>query len=105
MLFVALAGPGSNLLLAAASSVCLGILYRVSAGLAGGPVGLMLQYCIIVNCVLAVFNLIPVPPLDGSAVILHFLPIDAARSYASLRRYALPVLLLIMVAGRRCLEA
>lgn len=100
LLFVALAGPGSNLLLAAVSSVCLGLLYRAAGtGSVVGAVGLMLQYCIIINCVLAVFNLIPVPPLDGASVILHFLPTDAARSYASLQRYALPALLLIMVAG------
>jgi Zn-dependent protease len=99
LLFVALAGPCSNLALAAASSVSLGLLYRANMAVAVGAVGLMLQYGIIINCVLACFNLIPLPPLDGASVVFHFLPSDVVLRYASLQRYALPVLLLIMVAG------
>jgi Zn-dependent protease len=99
LLFVALAGPASNLLLAGLSSVGLGMLYRFGIAIGGGALNLMLQYGIVMNCVLAVFNLIPIPPLDGASVILHVLPPDAARRYASLQRYALPVLLLLMIAG------
>ena len=77
---VALAGPASNLLLALAFA----LLVRVvpEGGEAGGsawasflgPLALMGYAGVVMNCALALFNLIPIPPLDGSWVVMRFLP-------------------------------
>ena len=75
---VALAGPASNLLLALAFA----LLVRVAPGPdAGGwwsflaPLQVMGYAGVVMNCALALFNLIPVPPLDGSWVLMRFLPL------------------------------
>lgn len=96
---VAAAGPASNLLLALISAILLGL----TAGLAGrlpadhafaSPAGFLLlvwQTGIIVNVVLAVFNLIPLPPLDGSWILTRFLPDHLRNGYESLRNYGMLV--------------
>ena len=99
LLPVSLAGPISNVLLATLASLLLGVLYRTGIGPALEPLGTMLHYGIVINCVLAVFNLIPVPPLDGASIALHFLPPSSRERYAALQPYALPVLLILMLAG------
>jgi Zn-dependent protease len=99
LLPIAIAGPISNLLLATLASVSLGILYRTGLGPSLEPLGTMLHYGIVINCVLAAFNLIPVPPLDGASIALHFLPPGMRERYAALQPYALPVLLVLMLAG------
>ncbi len=96
---IALAGPASNVILAFGSGLALGVLYRIGLGPHVRAVHLMLQYGIAINCVLAVFNLLPVPPLDGASILLHFLPPGASRAYAAARVYALPVLLIVMLLG------
>jgi Zn-dependent protease len=96
---IAFAGPASNVLLAFGSSLALGFLYRIGLGPHLGAVHLMLQYGVAINCVLAVFNVLPVPPLDGANILLHFLPPNASRTYAAARPYALPVLLIVMLLG------
>ncbi|MBK8165446.1 MAG: site-2 protease family protein [bacterium] len=96
---VAAAGPASNLLLALICAVLLGL----TAGIAGrlparhgaAPVAgfllLVWQTGIIVNVVLAVFNLIPLPPLDGSWILTRFLPDHLRSGYEDLRRYGMLV--------------
>ncbi|WP_174298224.1 site-2 protease family protein [Sphingomonas bacterium] len=104
MMLVALAGPGMNLLLALAASVLLGVL--VGAGLApDGFVGSMLVEFILVDVFIALFNLLPIPPFDGSHVLEGLLPRPLARRYADLRQagFALVILLVVvlpMVAPR-----
>lgn len=96
---VAAAGPASNLLLALVSAVLLGatanIAARLPAGHAGGaPAEFLLlvwQTGIIVNVVLAVFNLIPLPPLDGSWILTRFLPPHLRGGYENLRNYGMLV--------------
>jgi Zn-dependent protease len=93
---VALAGPATNLLLAAASAFALVWLAR---GLADGSwlvvPALMAQAALGLNCLLAVFNLLPVPPLDGGRVLTALLPVGLGRALVRLEGVGLMVVLLV----------
>lgn len=100
MMAVAAAGPGTNLLLAAAGAILLGLLVRF----AGDDLGSMTKFVamnfnnfIIINVFLALFNLLPVPPFDGSHIVEGALPRKAARVYARLRPLGLPLLFLLLL--------
>lgn len=101
-LLVSLAGPATNIviaLLAAAAAVAFvtpedrfGALYGYRAPiLAEALVGLGL-----LNVILAAFNLIPIPPLDGSAIVERLLPTRLWPGYLRLRQYSMPVLFIII---------
>jgi Zn-dependent protease len=68
---VSVAGPISNLILAIAAAIPLRYIY--AAGMDAGPVELFLLFFVEINLVLMVFNLIPIPPLDGSKVLFAFM--------------------------------
>ena len=95
MIWVALAGPGANILMA----ICwlfvmiIAIKMNITVLIEMGRVG------ILVNCVLAVFNLLPIPPLDGSRVISALLPNRLAYQYNQLEQYGLYILLGLMFLG------
>ena len=99
MVLIAAAGPASNLLLAAACAFC----YRIIPWAAGGPewawlllpVRTMLRTGVWVNVVLAVFNLLPIPPLDGSRVVSGLLPLRHAISYSRLEPYGFVIIFLL----------
>lgn len=83
MVWVALAGPMSNLLMALVAVGALAFVMPQSW------VGLNLQHAIIINVVLMVVNLIPLPPLDGGRVVTGLLPIKLAVPYARLEKWGL----------------
>lgn len=104
MLVVALAGPGSNLLLAIASAILAQLVaalfqLRVVPTSFLAPALNMVIASVWINIMLTVFNLLPVPPLDGSKVLMGLLPPDAARSYAQLEPYGFILLLLLSYLG------
>lgn len=91
---IALAGPFSNLLLA----IIFGLIIRFSThfNLVNGPFLEVATYIVLINLVLAIFNLIPLPPLDGSKLFLAFLPTQYGRLRYTLEAFG-PVFILIVV--------
>lgn len=89
-LLVSLAGPATNIVLALAVAIVL----RATTG-ASLSRELILQFGVI-NVVLATFNLLPIPPLDGSAVIERFLPAQWWPGWLRLRQYSFAILFLLV---------
>lgn len=99
-LLVALAGPLSNALLALAAALIGYVLLPTLAGQASMSLLYSLfsffMTFIVVNLSLAFFNLIPLPPLDGSSILVPFLKGKALREYYRIQQYAMPILLVIL---------
>jgi Zn-dependent protease len=87
MFLTGIAGPVSNLVLAVLS----GLLFRIIGG--AGLLGVSLYYFALMNLVLMFFNLIPLPPLDGSRVLPLFLSDRAMATYQSIERYGFLIIL------------
>jgi Zn-dependent protease len=89
---VALAGPASNLLVA----VIFGLLIRFDVFVNVVNLTGAIQMVVIINLVLAIFNLIPIPPLDGSKVLFSFLPYKYIELRQNLERYSLFLMLFVI---------
>lgn len=96
MVWVALAGPGMNIALALASGVLLRAV-PTDPGLTGSVIGAALQFSIFINVILAVFNMIPLPPLDGGRVAVGLLPLPLARALARTEKYGILLLLGVLI--------
>ncbi|HEY3491171.1 MAG TPA: site-2 protease family protein [Candidatus Deferrimicrobiaceae bacterium] len=114
-IYVASAGVITNLMLASLS----GLLFRIIAAIDPGviynvsmsgdadtlarkvlvPVAMMLVVSVRINVILAIFNLVPIPPLDGGRIAVGLLPPRASMALASVERYGMPLLILLMMSG------
>ena len=99
--WVSFAGPLANIILAAISALLLSILLTHFAPdfYLFTPFKDILNQSVIVNIVLAVFNLIPWPPLDGSKMVSSFLDYNSMRKYESLANYSLIFFIFLMYTG------
>lgn len=116
MALVAAAGPGMNFLLAIGSAVLLGVLLRIDPSLAAYwppqpgvgprqdflgmlllPVAAMALYSVLINLLLMVFNLIPIPPLDGGRVLTSLLPLRSAAALGRLEPYGMLIIVGLII--------
>ena len=104
MIWVALAGPVTNFILAAGCYLILRAfgLLTISQQI---PVFLLilpiywLKYSIVINLVLGLFNLFPIPPLDGGRILAGVLPLSAARSLSKIEPYGIIIVFILLYTG------
>lgn len=101
MAVTALAGPLSNLFLAIVFLFVFGLVYYplTNAGTTGGILLEMIFKTAYLSCALAVFNVIPIPPLDGSKVLFALLPDNQYYKLMRYERYGMIILLVIVITG------
>jgi Zn-dependent protease len=101
MLVVSLAGPGANVLLGVASAVLVKIVLFLDwlPVFFLQPLAQMLAASIWINIMLAVFNFLPIPPLDGSKILMGLLPARLAASFARLENFGFIILLILFYTG------
>ena len=99
MMAVAAAGPGSNLLMAAIAAVAVGLMARgvpTQDGVQGFVLFSLIQF-IQINIFLALFNMLPIPPFDGSHIVEGLLPRAMVPGYERLAPLGFPLVLLVLV--------
>lgn len=105
-IWVASAGVLTNMILAVISAVLFQLISTTEAFWVQTQMALpavialqLLTYSVIINCVLALFNLIPIPPLDGSRIAFMLLPAALRRPYARLERFGIIIIFVLLITG------
>ncbi len=99
---VGMAGPAANLVMALIGAAIAWLLYPTALTLVNSSdvfyyfYGMFLPLFTLINLFLMFFNLLPVPPLDGSSIFALFIPEEKLPSYYKVERYAMPVLLVLL---------
>jgi Zn-dependent protease len=104
MIWVAVAGPVTNIILAIVSAFLLrGIVTFANPAASGSPTAmlleplvLMLAFSIYINLLLAIFNMIPVPPLDGGRVLVGLLPYKQAAALSRIEPYGMLIIIVLV---------
>jgi Zn-dependent protease len=96
MVLVAAAGPGTNLLLALASAIALRFVPDTGST-TSDVLAAMFKYSVYFNVILGIFNMIPLPPLDGGRVAVGLLPYPLSLRLARLERYGMVILLIALI--------
>ena len=102
IMWVGIAGPASNFAIAFVASFVLVFSQRFLSGLPALfyiSIFQLTQALLFINLILGFFNLIPLPPLDGSKVLMRFLPESLELQYLKLERYGMLILILILATG------
>jgi Zn-dependent protease len=106
MLWISLGGPASNLGAAVLISIVMHVLVIVFGRPTGAVSSFLLEplypilfYAMQINVVLAIFNLIPVPPLDGSQILASLLPREQALKFEQLQPYGIIILMILLLSG------
>ena len=95
-ILVSLAGPASNLITSFVALIVLVLLAKLDFPLSEGLL-VVFNLIIVYNINFAIFNMLPIPPLDGSHILRNLLPYEMARAYAQLERYSFIFLLIILM--------
>ena len=107
MLWVALAGPAVNFVLAVISAILTKVVWFIAASIPYSPIAEailvplneVLMASVWINLVLCIFNFLPIPPLDGSKILAGILPPEAALKYASVEKYGFVIIMLLAFSG------
>ena len=99
MFWVALAGPAANLFMALVWAALVKLAWERPGNDFTVPLSEMSKLGVIINCVLMVLNLLPLPPLDGGRIAVSLLPYPLASKFAQLERWGFPILLLLLFTG------
>ena len=95
MFWVGIAGPSANFALA----FILSVIIKAAPFLAQNLVGQVIVFAVIINVILGVFNLMPIPPLDGSRIISALLPYKYLASYNKIQPYGFFLIILLLWSG------
>ena len=99
MLWVAAAGPGANLLMAFLWALVIKLSFAMPESDLAEPMILMGQAGILINAILLVLNLLPLPPLDGGRIAVSLLPRRIAYRFSQIEPYGFMILLVLLFTG------